>query len=417
MAEAITTDCCISGGGPAGMMLGYLLARAGIDVVVIEKHADFLRDFRGDTIHPSTLEVMYELGLIDEFLKLPHQKAYKLSGQIGEARITPAEFSHLPVHCPYIAFMPQWDFLDFLAKHGRQFSTFRLMMRTEAKDLLMDGGTVRGLRAETADGPIEIRAKLVVGCDGRHSTVREKAGLQVQDIGAPMDVLWFALPREATDPDETMGRFDPGVVFIMINRGDHWQCGFVIAKGSIEAVHRAGLPAFRTRIAELAPFLGERVQSVASFDEVKLLTVGVDRLTTWHKEGLICIGDAAHTMSPVGGVGVNLAIQDAVATANILFAPLKAGRVTEADLAAVQKRREWPARATQAVQVFIQKRVIARVLGAGGLGPTGAAKASQIPVRPPLLARLFNRFPILSRLPGRMIGMGVRPEHVRLPTG
>ena len=407
--RAITTNCCVCGGGPAGMMLGYLLARAGIDVVVIEKHADFLRDFRGDTIHPSTLEVMHELGLIDDFLKLPHQKVDRLSGQIGETPIALADLSHLPVHCPFIAFMPQWDFLDFLAKHGQQFQGFRLMMRTEATELISENGSVRGLRAETQEGPIEIRANLVVGCDGRHSTVRAKAGLAVQDIGAPMDVLWFSLPRLASDPSDTMGRFDPGVIFIMINRGDHWQCGIVIAKGSIEAVHRAGLEAFRTRIATLAPFLGDRVETIRDFDQVRLLTVGVDRLTTWWKDGFICIGDAAHTMSPVGGVGINLAIQDAVAAANLLIGPLKTGRVTMANLAAVQKRREWPARVTQAAQVFIQNRVIARVLGAGGLGQQATAAS-----RPPLIARLFNRLPLLRRIPGRLIGIGVRPEHIKV---
>jgi 2-polyprenyl-6-methoxyphenol hydroxylase-like FAD-dependent oxidoreductase len=417
MAKAMTTRCAIAGGGPAGMMLGYLLARAGVDVVVLEKHADFLRDFRGDTIHPSTLEVMSELGLLEEFLKLPHQKVYKLAVQIGDMRITPADFSHLPVHCPYIAFMPQWDFLDFLVKQGRRFPQFKLLMRAEATGLIEESAKVVGLSAKTVEGQIEIRSDLVVGADGRHSTVREKAGLEVEDFGAPMDVLWFALPRKPSDPDETMGRFDRGVIFIAINRGDHWQCGFVIAKGSIEAVHRAGLSAFQARVAQLAPFLADRVKGIASFDDVKLLTVGVDRLKIWYKDGLLCIGDAAHTMSPVGGVGINLAIQDAVATANILAAPLKAGHVTSADLAAVQRRREWPARATQAAQVFIQKRVIARVLGAGGLDAGDTGPAGQAATRPPLLLRLFSSFPVLQRIPGRLVGMGVRPEHVRTQPG
>jgi 2-polyprenyl-6-methoxyphenol hydroxylase-like FAD-dependent oxidoreductase len=413
MPEAITTGCCIAGGGPAGMMLGYLLARAGVDVVVLEKHADFLRDFRGDTIHPSTLEVMHELGLLDEFLKLPHQKLSKIVGQVGNAKITPADFSHLPVHCPYIAFMPQWDFLDFLARKGRGFPSFKLLMRAEATGLIEESGRVIGIRAKTDDGEIEVRSDLVVGADGRHSTVREKARLEVEDIGAPMDVLWFSLPRRPSDPDETMGRFDPGVILVLINHGDHWQIGFVIAKGSLEVVHRAGLEAFRARIAGLVPFLDDRVDALRSFEDVKLLTVGVDRLKIWHKEGLICIGDAAHTMSPVGGVGINLAVQDAVATANILAAPLKARRVTSADLAAVQKRREWPARATQAAQVFVQKRVIARVLGADGKDAAGGSGTRKAAARPPLLLRLLSGLPFLQRIPGRLIGMGVRPEHVR----
>ncbi|MBV9568723.1 MAG: FAD-dependent oxidoreductase, partial [Hyphomicrobiales bacterium] len=409
MARVISTSCCVAGGGPAGMMLGYLLARAGVEVLVLEKHADFLRDFRGDTIHPSTLEIIYELGLSDEFLKLPHQKVVTLSAQIGDERITAADFSHLPVHYPFVVFMPQWDFLEFLARQSRRFPHFRLLMRAEAVGLIEEAARIIGVNAATDDGPLEILAELVVGADGRHSTIRRSSGLVVEDLGAPMDVLWFSLPRHPSDPEDTIGRFESGVIFININRGDHWQCGIVIAKGSIEAVHRAGLPAFRAKIGELAPFLSDRTDSIASFDDVKLLTVSVDRLKRWYRDGLLCIGDAAHAMSPVGGVGINLAIQDAVAAANILARPLKLGKTTKADLAAVQKRRLWPTRATQAGQILIQKRVIASLLGAEGpLGAGGGVSAA----RPPLAARLLTRFPILQRIPARLIGMGVRPEHV-----
>jgi 2-polyprenyl-6-methoxyphenol hydroxylase-like FAD-dependent oxidoreductase len=418
MTRTINTTCCIAGAGPAGMMLAHLLARAAIEVVVLEKHADFLRDFRGDTIHPSTLEIMRELGFIDEFLKLPHQKVFNLSAQIGNNRITAADFSKLPLRHPYVVFMPQWDFLDFLAKQSQRYPQFRLLLRTEATGLIEEGGRIVGLNCMTDEGPLAVHAHLVVGADGRHSTVRKSSGLTVEDLGAPMDVLWFSLPRLPSDPQDTIGRFEPGVIFININRGDHWQCGIVIAKGSIDAVHRAGLPAFRSRIGELAPFLADRTDRITSFEDVKLLTVSVDRLRRWYRDGLLCIGDAAHAMSPVGGVGINLAIQDAVATANILALPLKMGKVTPTELAAVQKRRLWPARATQAGQVFIQRRVIASLLGAGGFGGAeGTATMQADGTRPPLPVRLLTRFPILQRIPARLIGMGVRPEHVRTPLG
>jgi 2-polyprenyl-6-methoxyphenol hydroxylase-like FAD-dependent oxidoreductase len=418
MTRTMSTICCIAGGGPAGMMLAHLLARSGIEVVVLEKHADFLRDFRGDTIHPSTLEIMHELGLIDEFLKLPHQKVSKLSGQIGNNRIMAADFSKLPVRYPYVVFMPQWDFLDFLAKQSERYPQFRLLMRAEATGLIEEGGRVVGVNAVTDEGPLAVRAQLVVGADGRHSTIRKSSGLTVEDLGAPMDVLWFSLPRIPSDPEDTIGRFEPGVIFVNINRGDHWQCGLVIAKGSVDAVHRAGLPAFRSKVGELAPFLADRTERITSFDDVKLLTVSVDRLRRWYRDGLLCIGDAAHAMSPVGGVGINLAIQDAVATANILEGPLKKGKVTPSELAAVQKRRLWPTRATQAGQIFIEKRVIASLLGAGGFGSADPAAARELDgTRPPLPVRLLTRFPVLQRIPARLIGLGVRPEHVRTPVG
>jgi 2-polyprenyl-6-methoxyphenol hydroxylase-like FAD-dependent oxidoreductase len=397
------TQCCIAGGGPAGMMLGFLLARAGIRVVVLEKHADFLRDFRGDTVHPSTLELMYELGLLDEFLKLPHRKVDRLSVQVGEQRVRIIDLTHLPAHCKYIALMPQWDFLNFLADHGRRYKQFDLRMRAEATDLIEEGGRIVGLRANTPDGELVIRADLVVGCDGRHSTVREKAGLRSEDYGVPMDVLWFRVTRSNNDGNDVFGHIEAGTMLVMLDRGDYWQCAFVIPKGGIERVKASGIEAFRNRVVELSPFLADRIGEIKSFEEVKLLSVAVDRLRQWWRPGLICIGDAAHAMSPIGGVGINIAVQDAVAAANRLAAPLKAGRVTDNDLQAIQQRRTFPARMTQQIQLTMQNRII---------GP--ALQATRQP-KPPLLFRLFDAFPILRRVPGRLLALGIRPEHVQTP--
>src|SRR5713101_5208893 len=363
--EQLATRCCVVGGGPCGLMLGFLLARAGVDVVVLEKHADFLRDFRGDTIHPSTLEVMGELGLLDEFLELPHQKAATIGAYFGNREYAFADFTHLPTRCKFIALMPQWDFLNFLADHGKSFPSFHLRMRAEAIDLIEVGGRVTGVRANTPEGAIEIHADLTVGCDGRHSTVRERAGLTGEDLGAPMDVLWFRLPKKASDPGETMGRFTAGRIVILIDRGDYWQCAFLIRKGAIEDTKRAGLPAFRQSVAQIMPVFADRVDDLKDWDQIKLLTVAVDRLERWHRPGLLCIGDAAHAMSPIGGVGVNLAVQDAVAAANILWRPLAAGTLSEDDLDFVQARRMFPTRLTQRMQVFMQNKVIDRALGAG----------------------------------------------------
>jgi 2-polyprenyl-6-methoxyphenol hydroxylase-like FAD-dependent oxidoreductase len=395
--------CCIAGGGPAGMMLGVLLARAGVDVVVLEKHGDFLRDFRGDTIHPSTLEVVHELGALDELLALPHQRVAELTAQVGEVSLPVADFRRLPVRCAFIAFMPQWDFLDFLARRGRRYPGFDLRMRAEVTDLLQADGRVVGVRAETAEGPLEVRADLVVAADGRHSRVRERAGLPVRALGAPMDVLWFRLSRRPGDPVATMGRFDAGRIFITLDRGDAWQCGFVIAKGTLPTLRAQGLDAFRREVARLAPYAAGRVDEIRTWDDVKLLTVRVDRLRHWWRPGLLCIGDAAHAMSPVGGVGINLAIQDAVAAANRLAGPLAEGRLTTGDLARVQRRRRFPTRVTQWLQVLAQRRVIAAVL------------RTRTPLRPPLPLRLLGALPPLRRLSGRLIGLGVRPEHVRAP--
>ncbi len=400
--DRITTGCCIVGGGPAGMMLGLLLARRGVDVVVLEKHSDFLRDFRGDTIHPSTLEVMHELGLLDAFLRLPHDEVQSLTGQIGQVTVTMADFSHLPTHCKFLALMPQWDFLNFIAAEAQRHANFRLLTDTTAMDLIEDSGRIVGLSAESKSGPIEIRADLVVAADGRHSLLREKAGLEVMSLGAPMDVLWMRLSRKPSDPPQTLGRIDGGRMMVMLNRGTYWQCAYLIRKGGFEATRAQGLPAFRQTIVALVPWLSERAAEPAEWSDVKLLTVTVDRLRVWHRPGLLCIGDAAHAMSPIGGVGINLAIQDAVATANILGPVLAQGNLPgEADLAAVQRRRLWPTRMTQAMQIQIQNRVITRVLAGSGGG------------RPALAVRLLQWFPILRRIPARLIGIGFRPEHIR----
>lgn len=395
-----STTCCIAGGGPAGMMLGFLLARAGVAVIVLEKHADFLRDFRGDTIHPSTMQVMHELGLLEDFLTLPHVREDDLVARFGSEDITVADFSHLPVKAPFIAFMPQWDFLDFLADHGRAYPNFRLLMRTKATGLIEGNGRVVGLTAEDPDGPLEIHADLVVAADGRRSDIRASAGFTVTELGAPMDVLWFRLSRRPDEPAQAFGQVAAGRFFIRVNRGDYWQCAFIIPKGSLERLQAAGLDAFKAGLLALAPELSDRTGELASWDDIKLLSVAVDRLERWWRPGLLCIGDAAHAMSPIGGVGINLAIQDAVATANLLAKPLRERALADADLAAVQKRREWPAKLTQAAQIAIQNRVITPLL------------AADKPVVPPWPLRLLQHVPLLRRLPARMVGMGVRPEHV-----
>ncbi|WP_156180683.1 FAD-dependent oxidoreductase [Bradyrhizobium sp. LTSPM299] len=402
--HTLKTRCCIVGGGPAGMMLGYLLGRAGIDVVVLEKHADFFRDFRGDTVHPSTLQVMDELGLIDGFLKLPHQKLQKLDGMFGGTPVRIADLSRINVKYPFIAMMPQWDFLNFLRESGKRFASLKVLMSTEATDLLRRGDTIAGVRAQTPDGPIEIEADLTIACDGRHSTVRERAGLAVEEIGAPMDVLWFRVGHRPDETENLFARVEPGKMMVTFDRGDYWQCAYVIAKGQYDAVKARGLAALLDDVVRMAPILKTGIAEVSSFDDIKLLTVAINRLTRWTRPGLLCIGDAAHAMSPVGGVGVNLAVQDAVATANILAAKLAQGCPSEAELDAVRRRREFPVRVTQRMQVVAQNNII-----------TLALESGDRPLKVPFPMRLVTAVPWLQGLIARFVGVGVRPEHVHSP--
>ena len=385
------------------MMLAYLLARAGVEVVVLEKHADFLRDFRGDTLHPSTLEVLHELGLLEEVLRAPHEEVRRLTAQVGEERITLAVFSTLPTHSKFIAMVPQWDFLAAIAEAARAYPTFGLEMSTEVTGVEMEGDRVVGVRARRDGEEMTVRARLVVGCDGRDSAVRAAAGLAVQQLGAPIDVLWFRLSRKASDPGESTGRVMPGHIAILIRRPEHWQCGYLTTKGGIERLRSRGLPSFRDAIADVAPFLADRTAELATWDDVPVLSVRVDRLRRWWRTGLLCIGDAAHAMSPVGGVGINLAIQDAVATANRLTAHLLAGEVPSRALAAVQRRRAWPARATQRMQVLIHNRVLSPALD------------ESRPMRPPRIVRLLARSRLLRRIPSRLVGLGIRPERPTQP--
>ena len=408
MSENLSTQCCIAGGGPAGMMLGFLLARAGVDVMVLEKHADFLRDFRGDTIHPSTLAVMDDLGLLKEFLQLPHQRVSRLSANVYGHPVTIADFTHLDAVCPFLVMMPQWDFLDFLAGRGRAFPNFHLRMGTRATGLIEREGVVIGVRAEAGGDAVEIRCDLAVAADGRHTTLRESAGLAVEEAGAPIDVLWFRLARDPAREDaQTGGYIRPGLFLVAINRDTYWQCGYVIPKGSLERLRTAGLDALKADVRECAPFLGEAVAELRSWDDLKLLTVQVNRLLRWHREGLLCIGDAAHAMSPVGGVGINLAIQDAVAAGNLLADALREKRLQTTDLEAVQRRRDWPTRVTQRLQIAVQNEMLAPVLAARQAGDLHKTRSL------PFALQLVRRLPMLSRIPARVVGMGVRPERVR----
>lgn len=395
------TTCAIVGAGPAGLMLGLMLARAGVEVVVLEKHGDFLRDFRGDTIHPSTLEVMHELGLDESFLQLPHTRAPKLSAEIGGRQIAIADFSRLPVRHRFIAFMPQWEFLDFLAREAAQYRNFRLIMQARVADLVETQGRIVGLTVATPDCNIDIRADLVIGADGRNSVVRDKARLEVETFGLPSEVVWMKLSRRPGDPQETMGHAGPRQGFVLIDRGDYWQCGYVIRRGTFAEMKARGLEAFRAAVAGVSPLAPERMAEIRSWDDVSLLQVRIDRLRRWWRPGLLCIGDAAHAMSPIGGVGVNLAIQDAVAVANILAKKLGNGTVSDADLAAVEQRRSFPTRATQKLQLMMRS--------------SRKADESDAEKRkgPPAFIRGIARFPLLAHLAGRLIGLGFRMEHVR----
>jgi len=384
------------------MMLGFLLARSGISVRVLEKHADFFRDFRGDTVHPSTLEILDELGILDDFLKLPHQEVRQLSGQIGDTSLTLADFTHLPTRAKFIAFMPQWDFLNFLAERAKAYPAFSLQMETEVTALCFKGDRVVGAQTKTPAGVRDIYAELVVGADGRTSTVRERAGLKSRDFGAPMDVLWMGIPRQPSDPSQLLGRLDYGQIFVLIDRGDYWQAGLVVRKGAYEEIRARGLPALRENITKLAPFLGDRVNALKTWDDIKLLTVQVDRLERWYREGCLCIGDAAHAMSPVAGVGINLAIQDAVAAANFIVPALKnGGKITNGVLQQIQKRRELPTRVVQRAQLLIQNSIITRILARPGQR-----------MRPPWIVRALGSSDVLRRIPARLVGLGFRREHV-----
>ncbi len=398
--EALETTCCVVGGGPAGVMLGYLLARAGVDVTVLEKHPDFFRDFRGDTVHPSTLEVMYELGLLHDFLKVPHQELTHVSGVFGDFHFRAADVRRLPTHCKFVALMPQWDFLNFLSDKAKQFSSFRLLMQHDCVDLIHDEDRIYGVQAQTADGPVHIRADLVIGCDGRHSVTRQAGGLEVIEYGVPIDVLWFRISRQSADPEQLLGNINYGRALVLINRDDYFQAGLIIRKGSFAEIQSQGLEAFRRIIRRMAPYLGDRVEELKDWEQIKLLTVQVNRLQQWYRRGLLCIGDAAHAMSPAGGVGINLAIQDAVATANLLADPLREGRITEWWLAQVQQRREFPTRVTQGIQVLAHKG-LQKIFDNRG------------PARAPWQFKAAVSIPGIQHVLGRVIGMGVRPEHIK----
>lgn len=397
--QTIETSCCVAGGGPAGMMLGYLLARAGVPVTVLEKHNDFFRDFRGDTVHPSTLELIYELGLLDEFLKIPHQELKSVGGVFGDFAFEAANFTRLPTHCKFVALMPQWDFLDFLSRHAKKFPNFDLRMQHEAVGLIRDGGRIRGVEVRTPAGPVEVHADLVAGCDGRHSTIRQAAQLPVLEQGVPIDVLWFRIGRHKDDPDQLLGNINYGKALILINRGDYFQAGLIIPKGSFEDLKSGGIEMFRNTILQIAPYLGDRVDEMRDWDQIKLLSVQINRLRQWHLPGLLCIGDAAHAMSPAGGIGINLAIPDAVAAANLLARPLQQRIVTEALLAKVQQRREFPTRVTQALQVNAHKAF-------------GYIFEHKGPLKAPWQLKVAVRVPGVQHVLGHVVGLGIRPEHI-----
>jgi 2-polyprenyl-6-methoxyphenol hydroxylase-like FAD-dependent oxidoreductase len=402
-SEQLQTRCVIVGGGPAGMMAGYLFARAGVPVAVLEKHADFFRDFRGDTIHPSTLELMHELGLLDEFLKQPHQEVRELRAVVNGQAVPIADFTKLPTHCKFIAFMPQWDFLNFVSSRAKRFPTFQLHMQAEVVDLLMENQRVIGVRAKTPRGDLDLHADLVIGADGRHSIVHTRAGLNLQEFGVPIDALWMRISKKQNDPGQTLGFFQHGKLMVLLDRGDYWQAGFVIPKGGFEEIKARGLPQFQNDIVSFAGFLHDRVSELDDWSKIKLLTVQINRLRDWCRDGLLCIGDSAHAMSPAGGVGINLAIQDAVATANLLAEKLRNGPVSVDDLRQVQLRREWPTRLIQGMQIFVHRRVV-----------TGRVSSNKESL--PFIVRLLKWFPILRQIPARFIGIGPRPEHFRSPT-
>jgi 2-polyprenyl-6-methoxyphenol hydroxylase-like FAD-dependent oxidoreductase len=399
-ANPLATTCCIIGGGPAGIMLGFLLARQGIAVTVLEKHKDFFRDFRGDTIHPSTLQLLHELGLLEKFLTIPHSQITGLSAVVGGQRFHIADFSHLPTQAKFIALMPQWDFLNFLAAEAAHYPSFTLRMGWEATGLIQQNGVTTGVRANTPEGPVEIPAHLTVGCDGRHPISRDAGHLPLIDYGVPIDVLWLRIDRQPSDPENALGYINYGRLIVLIDRVDYFQIGYIIAKGLFPQIQQEGLLAFQQSIERIVPFLAGRTAEIDSWDKVKLLTIQVNRLREWFSPGLLCIGDAAHAMSPVGGIGINIAIQDAVATANFLTESLLAGSVTPHDLARLQHYRESAVRNTQRVQVFAH-RILNRVLRSTG------------PIKPPLLLKILTSIPGFQQLPARFVGMGLQPQHIK----
>lgn len=398
--QFLQTACCVVGSGPAGMMLGFLLARQGVEVIVLEKHKDFFRDFRGDTVHPSTLELLYELGLLGEFLKVPHQELTSIGGIFGDFSFQTVNFRRVPSHCKFVALMPQWDFLDFLSGQAKRFPTFRLLMEHEAVDLIRESGRIAGVEVRTPAGAEQIRADLVVGCDGRHSTIRRTAHFEVLEFGVPIDVLWFRINRQPGDPEQVLGNINYGKMLVLINRGDYFQAGLIIRKGSFDEMKRDGLGAFQKTVSQVVPYLADRVHELHDWDQIKLLSVQINRLRQWHRPGLLCIGDAAHAMSPAGGVGINLAIQDAVAAANLLARPLRERRVSEALLARVQQRREFPTRLTQGLQVNVHKRLEKVFQNTG-------------PVKAPWQLKVAVNIPGIQEVLARVVGVGVRPEHIR----
>jgi 2-polyprenyl-6-methoxyphenol hydroxylase-like FAD-dependent oxidoreductase len=396
----LATTCCIIGGGPAGIMLGFLLARAGVKVTVLEKHKDFFRDFRGDTIHPSTLDLLHELGLLEKFLTIPHSQVAALSAIVGGERFAIADFSHVPTYCKFIALMPQWDFLDFLASEASRYPSFTIRMGWEATGLINENGVTTGVRANTPDGPVEIPATITIGCDGRHAISRDAGRLPLNDEGVPIDVLWLKIGRQPSDPENALGYINYGRLIILINRNDYFQVGYLVAKGTFPQIQQAGIPAFQQSIERIVPFLAGRTTEIDSWDKVKLLTIQVNRLQEWSSPGLICIGDAAHAMSPVGGIGINIALQDAVATANILTEALLSNSLTQHHLRQVQDYREPAVRNTQRVQVFAH-RILNRVLRDNG------------PIKPPLALRILTHIPGFQNLPARFVGVGLQPQHVK----
>ncbi len=406
--DVTRTTCCVVGGGPGGAVLALLLARAGVDVTLLEAHPDFDREFRGDTLHPSVMEIMDQLGLADRLLELRHSEARSFTLQTVSGPFTPVDFSRVDTRFPYITMMPQTSLLEFITGEAKRYPSFRLVMRARVRELIEEDGVSRGVRYEAEDGRHEVRAVLTVGADGRGSRVRRLAGFEPVKTSPPMDVLWFKLPREEGDPDGLIGRFGRGHIAVMLDRLDYWQAGYVIPKGTYPELRRQGIEALRRGFAELIPEFSERIEHLEDWGQASLLSVESSICPRWYRPGLLLIGDAAHVMSPVAGVGINYAIQDAVAAANVLSEPLKKSQERLVDLetkylAAVQRRRELPTRLIQRFQALIQQRVLAPTL------------RSNAPFAPPLLLRLLLRVPVLRNIPSRIVAFGFWRVRVKTP--